>query len=89
MENWLISIAALIVVALLLPLASRGIAKRTGRTRSVPGTWSILVALGTGCIALAAGILLSLPLPWLVFVAGASTGILNLLAQAVAGRRAA
>ena len=89
MTDWLIPAASLFLAVLALNAASRAITSSTGRTTATDGAWRLAVPLGTGAAVLGAASLWDLPLPWLAFSAGLAAGIIALLVQLLAGRRAA
>lgn len=89
MTGWLTPTILLVLLVLALNVATRAIEASTGRATTADGLWRLVVPLGTAGAVLGAAALLDLPLPWLAFSAGLSAGVLGLLVQPVAGRRAA
>ena len=89
MTDWLIPTVLFILLLLALNAASRVVTASTGRTTATEGVWRLATPLGTGAAVLGVSALLDLSLPWLAFTAGLAAGILNLLVQLCAGRRAA
>ena len=89
MTDWVIPAVLLVVLVLALNAASRAVTASTGRTTAAEGAWKLVVPLGTGAAVLGASSFLGLSLPWLAFSAGLASGILALLVQLCAGRRAA
>lgn len=89
MTDWLLPAALLVLLVLALNAASRAVTASTGRTPAIEGIWRLATPLGTGAAVLGVSALLNPPLPWLAFTAGLAAGILNLLVQLGAGRRAA
>lgn len=89
MTDWLLPAALLILLVFALNAASRAVTASTGRTTALEGIWRLATPLGTGAAVLAVSTLMDLSLPWLAFTAGLAAGILDLLVQRCAGRRAA
>lgn len=89
MENWLLAASVLIVASLLVSLVSRRITQVSGRNRSLSFMWCMAWAVVSMCAAFGISDLFGLSLPWSLLAAGVSGGVFGLLAQALAGRRAA
>lgn len=89
MQTWALSIVVLAVLFVVLSFGSRQIEKRKGRSKSVTGAWPLLAPLGIFFSILFSTSLLDLDLPWMMVVAGFSTGILGLCTQFFAGNRGA
>ena len=88
MREWLIPAVALVALIAVAKLLELLIIKRIGRSAELPGTIRALVVVGVAASILAAGMALDLTLPWLAFVAGASSACITLAAQLFFGKRA-
>ena len=86
MERWILPIIAIAVLSLVLPALSRLITQRTGRSKSVKGTWSLVTTIGVFVSVIAASCF-NLDLPWLAVAAGVSAGVIGLGVQLVAGAK--
>ena len=89
MKDWLVPALLFVMLLPVFSLVARAITLSTRRSRVVKGPWGLVAPLGAGVAVLVVGVLLEPPLPWLALMAGVAIGVLGLVVQFFAGRRAA
>jgi hypothetical protein len=88
MGEWLVPAVALTAVIAVAKLLERMLLRQIGRSTELRGAGRALVGLGVAASVLTAGAILELSLPWLAFVAGASSACIGLAAQLFFGKQA-